>query len=90
MTIRAHVLVLGRVQGVGFRAAAWEEARALGLAGWVRNRPDGGVELLAEGEEAAVERLVRWCHDGPAGARVTDVEVRREEARGALGGFSIR
>lgn len=65
----------GRVQGVGFRVSARTQARALGLTGWVRNRDDGAVELLACGEDSALEAMQVWLHSGPAPAAVTAVEV---------------
>jgi acylphosphatase len=75
---RVHVFVAGRVQGVFFRASCAEEARALGVAGWVRNAADGRVEAVFEGTEASVEAMVEWCRRGPAHARVDAVEVERE------------
>lgn len=73
---RAHVFVTGRVQGVFFRARTSEQARAAGLAGWVRNLDDGRVEAVFEGPRPAVQRLVEWCRSGPPSARVEMVEVR--------------
>ena len=67
---RVHLLVSGRVQGVAFRASAVDEARSLGLRGWVRNLPDGRVEAEAEGERARLLDLARWCERGPPAARV--------------------
>lgn len=64
----------GRVQGVGYRRSAQREATRLGLAGWVRNRDDGSVELLAEGSDEALARLAAWCLQGPPGARVSAVD----------------
>jgi acylphosphatase len=82
---RVHVFVTGRVQGVFFRASCAEEARSLGVAGWVRNAPDGRVEAVFEGPEAVVEAMVGWCRRGPAHARVDGVEVRDEEPAGVEG-----
>lgn len=65
----------GRVQGVFYRASARDEARALGLRGWVRNLSDGTVEALASGSEDGVERFITWCREGPTRARVDRVEV---------------
>ena len=79
---RVRVLVAGRVQGVFFRATCAEQARRLGLGGWVRNRPDGRVEGVFEGEDEAVDRIVDWCRRGPELARVEEVEVVAEEPRG--------
>jgi acylphosphatase len=86
--VRAHVVVHGRVQGVFFRDGVREQARALGIAGWVRNRIDGTVEGAFEGPRAAVERLVSWCRTGPPRARVEDVEVAWEATEG-LAGFHV-
>lgn len=68
-----HCFVSGRVQGVFFRAATQRKAVDLGLSGWVRNRPDGRVEVLACGPESAVDALQRWLREGPTHARVEDV-----------------
>jgi acylphosphatase len=83
------VWVSGEVQGVFFRYETRERARGEGLAGWVRNLPDGRVEAVFEGDDGPVERLVRWCHQGPDGARVSGVEVRDEEPEG-LQTFDVR
>jgi acylphosphatase len=69
-----YVAVRGRVQGVGFRWFVRERARALGLTGWVRNRQDGTVEVLAVGDNVALQQLRALLRSGPAGARVSDVE----------------
>ncbi len=71
---RVRLVIRGRVQGVNFRYYAGEEARRLGVTGWIRNREDGDVEAIAEGEPTAVERFVGWCRMGPPGARVHAVE----------------
>ena len=73
---RIHLVVRGRVQGVFFRASAQREARQLGLTGWVKNRNDGAVELVAEGEEDQVKDLLAWAQSGPSTARVDRVETR--------------
>jgi acylphosphatase len=87
--VRARLLISGRVQGVYFRAAARQEAQAQQLTGWVRNRPDGHVEAVVEGEEAAVQRFVAWCHSGPPGAQVTAVQVTIEPSSGVFDDFRI-
>jgi acylphosphatase len=87
--VRAHVWVSGRVQGVCFRACAEDEARAHGVAGWVRNTRDGRVEAVFEGDRAAVEAMVRWCHRGSPGAAVSGVEVAWEGPQGERG-FAMR
>jgi acylphosphatase len=85
---RRRVVVHGFVQGVGFRFAVERAARSRGVAGWVRNRPDGTVEAVFEGEPEDVEALVDFCRDGPRGAEVKRVEVARESAEG-LSGFRV-
>lgn len=87
---RLHLLVRGLVQGVYFRASTAEEARRLGLAGWVRNLEDGGVELVAEGGADALEALARWCAHGPPRARVDALERIDEPASGEFAGFEVR
>ncbi len=87
--IRRRVLMSGRVQGVAFRAATRREARAAGLAGWVRNLADGRVEAVFEGEPSAVAVLVAWCREGPSAARVDRVDAAEETPEG-LAGFEIR
>ena len=80
--MRTHVLVRGRVQGVGFRYDTAIRARSLGLAGWMRNRSDGTVEAVFEGPSDRVASLVDWCRRGPAGARVDAVETHGEPPAG--------
>jgi len=87
--VRRRVLVSGWVQGVWFRESCREQAVAAGVTGWVRNRADGRVEAVLEGPEPAVDRVVRWCHDGPRRARVEGVEVTAEEPVGETG-FGVR
>ena len=81
-------MVRGIVQGVFFRDGAREQARAERVAGWVRNRSDGGVEAVFEGPRAAVDRLIDWCRSGPPRAHVEDVEVDWEEPE-RLAGFRV-
>jgi acylphosphatase len=81
-TQRAHVYVSGLVQGVSFRWYAIQHARRAGLAGWVRNVPDGRVEAVFEGPGEAVRAMVEWCHEGPSAAHVTGVEVTWEDPEG--------
>ena len=78
--VRIHVLVEGRVQGVGFRQACADQARRRRLAGWVRNRRDGRVEAVFEGPADAVAAMVEWCRTGPPAARVTAVDAFPEPA----------
>jgi acylphosphatase len=87
--IRRRMVVHGRVQGVGFRYTVRSEARTRGVAGWVRNRPDGAVEAVFEGPPEAVESMVRVCERGPRGAYVERADVAEEEPE-RLSGFEIR
>jgi len=87
---RVELVVSGRVQGVGFRYATYQRAAALGLTGWVRNRPDRRVEVIAEGPRAALMDLVAFCNAGPPFARVDDVDTRWLPADGLLGPFEVR
>jgi acylphosphatase len=87
---RLEAVVRGQVQGVGYRWFVVHEASRLGLDGWVANEADGSVRVLAEGPDADLDGLVVVLRDGPSGASVTDVAVRREPARGGLAGFDIR
>jgi acylphosphatase len=87
--VRRRVVVRGRVQGVWFRGSTEAEARAAGVAGWVRNRPDGSVEAVFEGPPEAVARLVAFCRRGPRAARVDAVE-ELEEAPEGLPDFRVR
>jgi len=86
---RVHLRIKGRVQGVFFRYETQSVAQSLGLVGWVRNRLDGSVEVVAEGEKEKLEELVKWCHNGPPLARVDSVEVQWEEPTGEFKNFSI-
>jgi acylphosphatase len=86
---RVHLSIRGLVQGVFYRATTARVARELGLGGWVRNRPDGSVEVAAEGPDPALRELVSWCRSGPPGARVDAVEETWEEDRGEFDAFGI-
>ena len=90
MNQRARIFVEGRVQGVFFRDNTRTLASSLGVTGWVRNLPDGRVEIVAEGSEAAVKALIDWCHKGPAHASVTNVDVSYEIPTGEFGSFDKR
>ena len=87
---RVRLVVSGLVQGVAFRAYTADEARRLGVRGWVRNLADGRVELEAEGERAALEALARWCERGPPAARVEGVAADWRSHVGDLGPFAVR
>ena len=82
MTVRKRVLVTGRVQGVFYRDTCRRVAAEQGVAGWARNLPDGRVEIVVEGPDAQVDRVVDWAREGTSWAEVTDVEVIDEEPTG--------
>ncbi|HUI72704.1 MAG TPA: acylphosphatase [Spirochaetia bacterium] len=84
-----RAVVHGRVQGVGFRWSTVREARSLGLSGIVSNRPDGTVEVTAEGDSARLARLVSWLEKGPPGARVSSVDVEWLPWSGVYNGFGV-
>jgi acylphosphatase len=83
-----HLAIRGRVQGVGYRYSMVEEARRLGISGWVRNRRDGSVEAVVQGPAPAVEAMRRWAGRGPPSASVTAVEATPSE--GEFSGFEAR
>jgi len=87
---RLHLLVFGRVQGVGFRFNCCRQARSLGLSGWVRNLPDDSVEIVAEGSAAALKAFSAWCRKGPSFADVEQVTETPEPASGAFPVFEIK
>ena len=84
-----QLVVKGRVTGVFFRASAQREARRLGVAGWVKNRNDGSVELLAEGDEDSIREIISWAHHGPSAARVDSCDVRWRGYTGEFSDFAI-
>ena len=88
-TRRVHVIVGGRVQGVFFRAYTRDEAVKLGLSGWVRNRPDGSVEALIEGEKTAVEKMLQWFYQGSPHSLVKMVHATEEPPVGDNTTFAI-
>jgi acylphosphatase len=88
--ISLRLKITGRVQGVGFRYATQREAARAGVRGWVRNRADGSVEVLAQGERAALDALLAWARRGPPGARVDDVRVEPAPEEASHAGFELR
>jgi acylphosphatase len=82
--------ITGRVQGVGFRYAMQDEAARRGVNGWVRNRSDGSVEALLQGEAEAVESLIAWARHGPPGARVTEIHAATDTELISGPGFQLR
>lgn len=89
MSVRVCVTVQGRVQGVAFRQHTRHRAVELGVTGWVKNLPDGAVEGLFEGSDAAVQSLVDWCRTGPPAARVDRLDLRIVECSGEFDTFTI-
>jgi acylphosphatase len=87
---RLHAVVRGHVQGVSFRYYTQETALGLGLTGWVRNLPDGGVEVTAEGSRAALDQLLTFLCRGPVAARVAEVQTDWAAASGEFNLFDIR
>jgi acylphosphatase len=87
---RLHATVRGRVQGVGFRASAATEARRLGLTGWVRNRLDGSVEVMAEGDDADADAFLAWLRKGPSLSHVTGVDPEWLTPTGDAVSFDVK
>lgn len=87
--IRVRIIIEGRVQGVWFRDSTRRQAVDLGVCGWVKNRYDSTVEVLAEGSEDKVRKLIAWCHHGPSAARVSRVHETPEEWVGEFDSFEI-
>jgi acylphosphatase len=90
MQRRIHAFVSGRVQGVNYRFFTQKVANMLGIKGWVRNLPDGRVEVVAEGEEDAIKKFIDFLHEGPIAARVDNVDVNEEKFRDEFENFEIR
>lgn len=87
---RVHLRIDGFVQGVNFRYYTRQRAASLGLAGWVRNCPDGSVEIVAQGDAESVEALVNWARHGPSMARVDRFEIEEQDPDPHLTTFSVR
>jgi acylphosphatase len=85
-----HIRVYGIVQGVYFRANTQRVARTLEITGWVRNLPDGSVEIRAQGKEENLAKLIKWCKKGPPGATVKEVKVKENPCTKPLEGFKIK
>lgn len=90
MRKQANVTFTGRVQGVWFRAFTAEQARAEGVKGWVRNRPDGSVQAVFQGDEQKVRQVIEMCRQGPPAAHVEKTDIDWESASGDFSDFSIR
>ncbi len=87
--VRAHVFVSGRVQGVFFRSETADLATEVGVAGWVRNLPDGRVEAVFEGDKPKVESMISFCKAGPSGAHVTGLDLKWELFKGEFKSFRV-
>ena len=87
---RVRITVFGDVQAVGFRFSCIEVARDLGLTGWVRNNPDGSVEVVAEGEREKLENLSSWASKGPPLSKIGRVEKKWQEATGEFSAFEVK
>lgn len=87
--VRAHAIITGRVQGVFFRVETQRAARSYGVNGWVRNKMDGSVEAVLEGEEADVKGTLAWCQKGPPHARVSHVDVTWKDYTGEFETFQV-
>ena len=89
MKMQVHLMISGRVQGVAFRHYCVQMARQYGVRGWVRNSDDGCVEVTAEGEEASLEPLVRWCRRGPPAASVRACRESYAKPTGTFDAFEV-
>jgi acylphosphatase len=90
VNVTKHLIVQGRVQGVGFRESMRSEAKRCGVTGWVRNRHDGTVEAVVHGSPGDVARILEWARRGPPAARVTSVDISDSEAQGEFDAFDHR
>lgn len=88
--VRAHAIISGRVQGVFFRMKTLEAARKHGVSGWVKNKRDGSVEAVFEGEKILVDKVIEWCRRGPPASRVDNVKLEWETHTGEFTEFGIR
>lgn len=89
MAVRVHAIIRGKVQGVCFRIATKQEAEKYDVTGWVRNRIDGSVEAVFEGEKNKVNSVLEWCKNGPLMARVINVEIKKEDYKKEFSTFHI-
>ncbi len=88
--VRARLVIKGRVQGVFYRYSTERKAKSIGgLTGWVRNLPNGDVEVLVEGDKEKIDRLIEWCREGPPYSKVTDVITEWKDYRGEFSDFTI-
>jgi len=90
MEARIHLIISGEVQGVFFRANTRRFASELGVTGWVRNLPDGMLEVVAEGRKALLDRLIEYCRKGPDGAKVEEMEIEWGKPKNEFTSFDVR
>jgi acylphosphatase len=90
MKINVNVLIYGKVQGVWFRASTKKKADEIGLTGWVKNRTDGCVEAVFEGEEKQVNKMINWCRQGPPLSNVKKIEIKNQKLDNKINGFHIK
>lgn len=90
MKINVNVIISGRVQGVWYRVSTKQKAEQLGVTGWVKNRVDGCVEAVFEGEEKIIEDMIKWCYTGPPNAIVKDIKVKKQTLINNFDDFSIK
>lgn len=86
---QSHLIIFGKVQGVFFRSHTQKKAVELGLKGWVKNIDSGDVEILAQGEEPALDQFIQWCKSGPEHAKVDNIKIERQDVSGNFNDFSI-
>jgi len=89
-SIRAHILISGRVQGVSFRAKAQKVAQEFGVSGWIQNLSDGRVEAVIEGREDKVEQMIEWAKRGPFLAKVDNIDIEWQEYKGEFNNFDFK
>ena len=88
--VRARLIIKGRVQGVFYRYSTERKAQSIGgLTGWVKNLPNGDVEVLVEGKKEKINKLIEWCHEGPPSSKVLNVITNWEDYRGEFSDFTI-
>ena len=85
-----HLLISGRVQGVSYRMAAWQQAQQLALSGWVSNLADGRVEMIIQGQTDSLEKMIAWAEQGPRFANVSHIEISERTASADFTDFEIR
>ena len=87
---RVHLIISGRVQGVDYRYSTYHQAISIGAKGWVRNIPNNKVEIIFEGEEPELNKMIQWCYQGPPMARVDNIEITEQKFKNEFKDFSIK